>query len=197
MKFRDNIIYKENKKPIGWTKSVNMGMSLSTMPNIVITNNDIEVPVSMKHWLQRICSMFRLDEKLGGVCTTSDYVMGIQNIRENTRIFMHEHYTKLMMGFFFTIKRKIYEKIGGLDDTFETAGNDDLDYSIRIAKAGYKMKVARDLFIHHVGSCSLNMVNDNLEEMDKGSRKILIDKWGDKVVSDLFLYTEKFLTTGE
>jgi GT2 family glycosyltransferase len=197
MKFRKNIVYIENKTPVGWTKSVNMGLSKSTMPVIAVMNNDIEIPSNMKHWLQRVCSIFRLDNTVGGVCTTSDYVMGLQNIRENSRILMHEHYTKLMIGFFFCIKREVYEKIGGLDDIFGTSGNDDLDYSIRITKAGYKMKVARDIFIHHVGSCSLKMVNDNLEEMDKESRKVLVKKWSKEEADNLFLYTEKYLSTGE
>lgn len=197
MRYRTNISYIENKVALGWTKSVNMGMAKATMPVIVVMNNDIEIPVQMKHWLQKICNVFRLNPNVGGVCPTSDYVMGLQNIRENTRILMNEHYTKLMIGFFFAIKKEVYEKIGGLDEQFKTLGNDDLDYSIRIAKLGYKMKVARDIFIHHVGSCSLKMVNDNLEEMDKGSRKMLVAKWGQAEVDNLFSYTEKYLSTGE
>ena len=197
MKVWTNITYIENKKPLGWTKSVNMGMAKSTMPVMVVMNNDIEIPVNMSFWLDRICSMFKLDPHLGGVCTLSDYVMGLQNMSYNKSILMREHYTKLMIGFFFAIKREVYEKIGGLDELFGTSGNDDLDYSIRISEAGYKMKVARDIFIHHVGSCSLKMVNDNLEEMDKESRKVLVAKWGQEKVDNLFTYTEKFLSTGE
>jgi GT2 family glycosyltransferase len=196
-RYRTNISYIENKVALGWTKAVNQGMEKSTAPVMVITNNDIEIPVQMKHWLQRICNIFRLNSNVGGVCTTSDYVMGLQNICENQRILMGEHYTKLMIGFFFAIKREVYDKIGGLDEQFKTLGNDDLDYSIRIAKAGYKMKVARDIFIKHIGSCSLKMVNDNLEEMDKGSRKMLVAKYSQEEVDNLFTYTEKFLSTGE
>lgn len=197
MKYRTNISYIENKVPLGWTKAVNQGMAKSTMPVMVVMNNDIEIPVQMKHWLQRICNIFRLNPKVGGVAPTSDYVMGLQNVRENTRILLTEHYTKLMIGFFFAIKKEVYEKIGGLDEQFRTLGNDDLDYSIRISQSGYKMKVARDIFIHHVGSCSLKMVNDNLEEMDKGSRKMLVAKYSQEEVDNLFTYTEKFLSIGE
>jgi hypothetical protein len=39
------------------------------------------------------------------------------------------------------VKKEVIDKIGGLDERFGMGGNDDLDYSIRIKEAGYRLKV--------------------------------------------------------
>jgi glycosyltransferase involved in cell wall biosynthesis len=52
------------------------------------------------------------------------------------------------------IKRKVYEAIGGLDERLGP-GLFDGDYCLRARKAGFRLAVAHDLFVHHGGNPTL------------------------------------------
>lgn len=61
--------------------------------------------------------------------------------------------TDLLIGFCLAVKRKIYAEVGGIDaDLF--LGNDDLDFSWRLARAGYGQVVVPAVFVYHQGQKS-------------------------------------------
>jgi len=184
-RYRKNIIYRTNKPNIGWIKSINQGIDLCNAPYVLFINNDIEIPRNADRWLSRMIEA-TIPKDIGACGCVTNYVMGYQNIELNKQILLQEHYTKFLIGFCMLIKKEVIDKIGKLDERFGIGGNDDLDYSIRIRKAGYKLKIVRDTFIIHKGTKSLPMVFDDVEKQDKITRKILIDKWGKEIVDDLF-----------
>jgi len=195
-KKRKNIILEINKQNIGWIKSINQGIKLSTAPYVLLLNNDIEIPQGANGWLARLTTV-AMTEDIGAVGPTSDYVMGIQHIGANNTIKVAEHFTKFLIGFCMLLKREAIDKAGLLDERFGIGGNDDLDYSISLRKAGYKLKICRDVFIKHEGTASLGKVFDDVGKQDKATRKILVKKWGKKTVDELFKMDTKFLMTGE
>ena len=184
-----------NDTALGWVKSVNLGLKEVKSEYVIISNNDIRI--NDRLWLQTMASKFGKD--IGCVVPTSDYVMGLQNIGYNTdfiRRGLASHYTKIAVGFFMMLTKEAVDTIGGFDEIFGIGGNDDLDYSIRLRKAGYNIVVARDVFIRHLGSKSLPMVCD-VENLDKKTRELLIKKWGEKEVNDLFKIDDFYLRQGE
>jgi O-antigen biosynthesis protein len=95
------------------------------------------------------------------------------------------------------IKKSVVDQIGKMDEIFGMGGNDDLDWSIAIRKAGYNLKVLRDVFIHHEGFQSLGMVFKDYKEIEDITRPLLIKKWGNDTVEELFKVDENFLVTGK
>lgn len=190
VKYNDNIAMITNKKNVGWVKAVNQGIEISNGENVLFLNNDIEVPYQMSGWLRRM-----VDCKADGVGTTSNFVMGYQHSHFNKH-FPIEHFTKFLIGFCMLVTREVIDDIGLLDEKFGIGGNDDLDYSIRMVDAGYKLKIVRDIFIHHKGTMSLPLVFDNLNDEEQRTRDILIDKWGKERVDELFSISDREIKVG-
>lgn len=62
-----------------------------------------------------------------------------------------------MLGFFCVLgRREVYEKVGELDEAFGIGTFEDDDYCLRVLKAGFPLKIARDVFVHHWGSASFS-----------------------------------------
>ena len=194
-KYRENISHITNKKNIGWIKSINQGLDLCKAENILFVNNDILVPPETNFWLERMAWALE-PAGIGAVGPISNFVMGFQNMGENSRILLPEHFTKFLIGFCMMIKKEVVDKIGKLDERFGIGGNDDLDYSIRIREAGYKLKILRQVFIEHKGFKSLGKIYKDYKEVEDITRPKLIDKWGKEKVDNLFKYTSKTLREG-
>jgi len=204
-KHRDNIVYLESKKQLGASGATNMGIEYSDRAYVVLCNNDIEVPSSMTNWLFMFIQKLATDSELGAVGPTSNFIYGIQNISFNAQLALPEHYTKVLIPLCMCVKRSLIDKVGLFDERFTLDNkiglNQDLDYSIRIAKAGFKMKIMRTINIMHVGSHTQEKLGD-VKEADSVTRQILVDKWGEEEVLNVTLlpHTEKdkeFLMKGE
>jgi len=73
-----------------------------------------------------------------------------------------------------------------IDERFGLGGNDDLDYSMRIDRAGFEMIVDRRLYTHHDAGTSINRIG-GYEAVEAVTRKQLIEKWSQQEVNDLFV----------
>lgn len=82
-----------------------------------------------------------------------------------------------LVTFFATVfTRRVIETVGLLDERFYPGSFEDDDYCLRIEKAGYKIAIARDCYVHHYGSGSFskldmkarqNISNENRERLEK------------------------------
>ncbi|MFZ2452449.1 MAG: glycosyltransferase [Methylovulum miyakonense] len=52
------------------------------------------------------------------------------------------------------LTKQVIEKVGLLDETFFPGGYEDDDYCLRARQLGFRIHLARDVFIHHWGSAS-------------------------------------------
>ena len=83
-----------------------------------------------------------------------------------------------LSGFCLLMKRAVYEKIGGLDERFGIGFFDDDDLAERARRAGFKLVVAHDLFIHHFGSRTFQGNGIDAEKLlDENARRFAA-KWG-------------------
>lgn len=84
-----------------------------------------------------------------------------------------------LVTFFATVfKREVIETIGLLDEQFYPGSYEDDDYCIRILKAGYKINIARDCFLHHFGSGSFAKLDmENRKNIGNVNRERFEKKW--------------------
>jgi O-antigen biosynthesis protein len=184
-----DVIYHKYSK--GFVDSTNAGL-LKVRKNaqfVLLLNNDILIKDNL--WLKKMCDCF--DEDTGAVGGVSDYVMGLQ--KDIFKDLPDVHYTKLLIGFNMLIRKDVFDMIGRLDTRFGMGGNDDLDLSIRIQLCGYKLKICRTSFVHHIGSQSLSKAC-NVTDLETKTRTWLNYKWGKHIVDGLFNVTNNFLLTG-
>jgi O-antigen biosynthesis protein len=141
----------EVNKNLGWMGAVNYGAKKGNSEFIMMINDDIHILDHQEGWLNillRECSR----KEIGAAGPSSNNVMHLQNIfiQEVPRRFT----VSILSGFCMLTRRSLFEKIGGLDESL--SGADDIDYSIRVRKEGYKLAVCRDSFVYHRG-CVTNI----------------------------------------
>ena len=77
------------------------------------------------------------------------------------------------------MRRSVYERIGPLDERFETGLLEDDDYSKRVRQAGYRLLCADDAFVHHFGETSFGKLAASGEyaEVLEANRARFEEKW--------------------
>ncbi|MEZ4744509.1 MAG: glycosyltransferase [Calditrichia bacterium] len=179
----------ENK---GFAGGNNQGIRLATGEYIVLLNNDTIVT---EGWLERLLRPFQNDESVGLVGPMSNYVAGaqlergvsyqtdveLQNFASNyAKLFDGKvQYVHRLVGFCLAISRAVVKEIGVLDLRFGKGNYEDDDYSLRASQAGFKLAIARDVFIHHHGNSSFKANNINYLKSLEENRQIFLDKWKD------------------
>lgn len=188
-----------NSQNYGFPKAINQGIAVAKGKYIVVLNNDVIVT---DRWLERLIEHFKDDESIGIIGPVSNFVSGVQVLNGVEKIysmngvvdekllqnFANEIYMKnkgekflfpRIAGLCMVIKREVIEKIGGFDERFTPGNFEDDDYCLRANLAGFKVAIARDVFIHHFGSKSFKA--DGVKkyiELLKRNEKIFIKKWG-------------------
>lgn len=131
---------------LGWEGGIDLGMKNSSSEFVCFFNDDAYIPASSRLWINQLLQHFR-NPQVGAVGPSSNVVMGWQNIFAETKVHVFE--AKFLIGFCVMMRRKAFEDIGGMD--LELPGGDDLDWSIRLRDAGYKLLVDRSVFVYHHG----------------------------------------------
>ncbi len=67
--------------------------------------------------------------------------------------------TKLLTGFCLCVPKRVFDEVGLLDEDL-FIGNDDVDFSLRLQWAGYRLLVALDTFVLHKGMQSFKTLSD-------------------------------------
>ncbi|QLY78761.1 glycosyltransferase [Clostridium intestinale] len=180
------ILNEENK---GFPKGCNQGIEISTGDNILLLNNDVIVT---KNWLSNLITCLYSDKTLGAVSLVTNSCSYYQNIETsyNSLKEMHEFANEFnktnpelweerqkLIGFCVLIKKEAVDKIGFLDEIYTPGNFEDDDYSIRLIKAGYRLLLCKDTFIHHYGGTSFTLNKKYSEILERNKNKFL-EKWG-------------------
>lgn len=194
-----NLCVLNEVENLGWVGGINKGLDYVDTDSeyIIFSNND--TVIDSAGWERRLLAHF--DSTVGAVGPVSNYVAGRQN-----RVFDHpgitEEETKLLIGFFMCVRKSVIEEVGPLDDlhSFEKegskpSGGDDLDYSIRIRNAGYRLVIARDVFVFHAGSQSLKakLTDQEYGKLCSDADQAVIQKHGQNAYLDLVEHPTKVL----
>lgn len=162
------------EKNLGWEGGLKKGIEASKEEFLVFMNDDTFIPIPSIRWINHLISHFE-DPKVGAAGPSSNVVMGHQSI------FMQSPSDKFDVNFLINfccmVRRKALEEAGGIDDTLP--GGDDLDQSIRLRKAGYKLICDKNAFVYHHGFKTGERVNGgpNVDGGWNSIKKIEMTNW--------------------
>lgn len=194
-----------NDENLGFVKATNQGMKLAMeagVKYVVLQNNDTEV---YDEWLDRMIRTAEQDQRIGLVGPLASPSHGWQDI-DNLKTKRPDEFYDLPeyagnpeqyasvirkkydgksvdvypnVAFFCTlIKRGVVEKAGYLSEDFGLGFGDDDDYCARALKAGYSIRLAKDVFIFHNHRTTFkkHFSEDEIREMGKKNQEILKGK---------------------
>ncbi len=159
-----NVRVIANAKNMGFSAGNNQGLALARGDYVVLLNNDTIVT---QGWLKRMLVVFEQYPDVGIVGPVSDNVGGMQQVRQTgyqNIEEMHQFANQWaaghagqsaeffrVIGFCLMARAAVINRIGGLDEQFGTGNFEDDDFCVRAAAAGFKTRIAQDVFIHHTG----------------------------------------------
>lgn len=166
LKKRQDVYGIYNKTNMGFPAGCNIGLAAAKGDIIWFLNNDTIVP---KNSLERQVNLLLSDESLGMIGPVTNRISGIQQIpvtySDNNEIdafaleneINHRNETMRVIrlcGFSLLVRKSILDKLGGFDERMGIGTFEDDDLSLRLVANGYKLLIAKDAFIHHIGNVS-------------------------------------------
>ena len=162
------IAHAENR---GFVASANEGMTLHPARDVVLLNSDTEVAPG---WLDRLAAPARRDAAVGTVTPFSNNatICSYPKTLEPNELPPGETTASLdaafaranaglaveiptAVGFCMYITRACIERVGIFDLARYGAGyGEEVDYCMRVVRAGLKNVIAADVFVRHVGEVS-------------------------------------------
>jgi O-antigen biosynthesis protein len=177
LKTLDYVRLIENKKNLGFAKAHNNVIRMYPDNDIVLVNNDIEVPFG---WLPILFQNIK-SKNLGAVSPAIQTNQGLDVgavLDKNAigRSLLNDFKTKpdWITGSCFYITRDTINKIGLLDEEFHFY-YEDVDYCFRMKRAGIKFECIKDIIIIHHNSISSTPASK--KQMIDKSRELFIKKW--------------------
>lgn len=180
-----------NQDNLGFAAANNQGLRIAKGEYMVLLNNDTYVTTG---WLGTLYRYFKRYPALGllGPITNNIGNEARVNVQYGNMTEMAEKTKEMtlkkmghgflipVVAFFCTMmSRKAYEEIGELDEDFGIGMFEDDDYCQRAKQAGYQIRCADDVFIHHHLSASFDQMGVQRKQQLFEKNKIIYEKkWG-------------------
>jgi GT2 family glycosyltransferase/glycosyltransferase involved in cell wall biosynthesis len=175
----------------GFSAANNQGLAIAKGEYLVLLNNDTYVTPG---WIRTLYRHFRCDSEIGLIGPVTNNIgneakIDIQYSNMDQMIQISKAYTYKHVGQLFPLRtaaffcvmmsRVVYERIGVLDEEFGLGFFEDDDYCRRIEQAGFQIKCAEDVFIHHHLSASfMRLDRDARRKLFDKNKKFYEQKWG-------------------
>jgi GT2 family glycosyltransferase len=189
---RNKVRFKCFDRNLGFAGAVNQGLMMARGSTILFLNNDTVVT---EKWLANLLACLEANPRHGLVGPVTNYISGDQLIKTTygTMEEMHRFArafnrldaskwtaTERLTGFCVLMRRDVFRRIGYLDEGFEIGNCEDDDYGFRCRLLGLDLIIAKDTFIHHVGSTTIKTLTPaQFEEMYARNLAFYSGKWGD------------------
>ena len=162
----ENVKLIKNSENLGFPAGCNRGIRESKGEIIWLLNNDTLVPPNS---LERMLELLLGSEEIGMVGPVTNYINGRQQIEADYTddscvdsfaekvAAENKGLTWRMMrlvGFSMLARRSTLAEAGYLDERMGIGTFEDDILSMKLIARGYKLLVARDAFIHHIGNAS-------------------------------------------
>lgn len=92
-----------------------------------------------------------------------------------------------LIGFCLLVKRSVLDEIGWFDERYGLGNYEDDDLCLRAIQHGYKLLIAEDSFIHHIGHASMGQTSSfDLQTLLQQNKKKAFQKWGADIHSLIY-----------
>ncbi|MDP4098481.1 glycosyltransferase family 2 protein [Paenibacillus sp. P96] len=187
---RERITSIWNPNNSGYAAACNLGLKLASGDHLLLLNNDVTV---MPGWLRILQTALHSDERVGVVGPVTNYASGIQQVETGADSlkaylrFAEDNNqsdpsrwieTERLVGFCLLFRRELLQRVGYLDEIFSGGHYEDDDYCFRARSHGYRLLVCGDCFVHHEGSASFNLMEEEARKaLIQRNHQIFVDKW--------------------
>lgn len=157
------IILHRNQKNLGFVKTCNLGIQVSSAPYLVLMNSDVIVT---PHWLPRLVDCAESDIRIASVNPLTNYASNINiPIAPGANFYgmdmaLSEHsprsYPDVVtgVGFCMLLRRSALIEVGVFDEVFGAGYCEDSDLCMRLTRRGYRTVVADNVYVYHKGRSS-------------------------------------------
>lgn len=176
---------------LGFAGGVNRGLAATRGDILVVMNNDVIVTDG---WVGTLAKHLRRDPKLGLVGPVTNAIgnearvdiayPSLEAMPASALAFTSGRLGQSMpiktLAFFcVAMRRDVYEAVGDLDERFGQGYFEDDDYCRRVEAAGYTLRCAEDVFVHHAHSASFDALGDARRKAIFAANKQKYEaKWG-------------------
>jgi GT2 family glycosyltransferase len=180
------IVNAENR---GFAAAINQGIAAARGDAIVLLNDDTVVPPEA---LERLVA--HLDDPAVGLVGASSNRAGNEAEVPDADYATYRELLGYAAGevgaglldvrtvalFCAALPRRVVDAVGVLDERFGRGLFEDDDYAERVRRAGLRVAVATDAFVHHFGQASIGKLaqNDEYGPLFHGNRRRFERKWG-------------------
>jgi GT2 family glycosyltransferase len=149
---------------LGFAGGNNQGLAMSRGRHVVLLNNDTAVT---EGWLAGLMSVLDDHPGVGLVGPMTNHASGPQvapgvsyRSLPEMEAFAREwaaanagrsDEARRLVGFCLLARRRVIDDVGGLDERFVLGNCEDDDFCLRAFQAGWRARIARDVFVHHTG----------------------------------------------
>ncbi|NOH72655.1 glycosyltransferase [Vibrio pectenicida] len=153
-----------NRKNLGYTKAMNQGLSICTSEYVLFSNNDVIMPNGLLSKLKSHLEYYDIVTPLSNLdpndCENKDnsLLVAFDPNKDDIQSFSDALYREnkgartpisMAYGHCILMKREVLEKVGLLDETFESGYHTDDDFCYRAIQCGFDIGLALDSFIFH------------------------------------------------
>ena len=183
------IFHEENR---GFAAACNAGLAAASGDYLVLVNNDT---VMTRGALATLVRHLAEDPGLGLVGPVSNAIAnearvevgyaGLADLPFWARDFVRAHDGEtfeipMLALFCVAMSRPVLEAVGPLDERFGIGLFEDDDYSRRVRAKGFRIRCARDAFVHHWQMASFRkMPREQYAALFEANKRKYEEKWGD------------------
>lgn len=173
----------------GFLIALNLGFSRCRGEIITILNNDLIFP---EGWFDGIVDTLEKDATIGAAVPHLSYASGeanvgvrfqsVEEMKKFSKEFMEANkekvvFTERVIGACVSIKRDLFQAIGGNDFWYGFGFFDDDDWSLRACIAGYKIAIVGASFVDHIGNVTFHQHSENVAAAIHSNGEKFAKKW--------------------
>ena len=177
-----------NRTNLGFLKTCNKAMRMSTSNYVLLLNSDCIVS---ENAIEKMMNAMQKDRRIGLLCPISSVAANLSypipdgmNFMQVNEIF-GEQFAGMtfdactVVGNCLMISRENINKVGFFDEIFGKGYTEETDYQFKSMAKGFKAKVLIDTYVFHQSRASFGESEEQLQ-IRKEHLDIFFERWGDQ-----------------